>query len=143
MDGENKPQKLYRCGSNCTLSELIADNGIEDLWNRTNTDSSEFIHYDSSSSTRSRTDRIYTDLKIAIDTKIIIPFLLTGSLRKLKLDKINDTLIILCYVSPSYLQQQKILLFFIRKRSDWWEYTNFCFEENAKVFSKKHLSRKH
>ena len=31
-DGENKIQRLYRCFSNYALSNLIVDNGLEDLW---------------------------------------------------------------------------------------------------------------
>ena len=31
-DGENKMQRLYRCCSNYALSNLIVDNGLEDLW---------------------------------------------------------------------------------------------------------------
>ena len=36
--GENKIQRLYRCCSNYTLSKLIVDNGLEDLWRRENSD---------------------------------------------------------------------------------------------------------
>ena len=46
------------------------DNGLKDLWRRENQDSSEFIRYDRSSGTRSRIERVYTDIKIASDTKI-------------------------------------------------------------------------
>ena len=45
-EGENKPERLYRCSSNYALSKLIVDNGLEDLWRREN--SPEFICYDSS-----------------------------------------------------------------------------------------------
>ena len=38
-DGENKTQILYRCCCNYTLSKLIVDNGLEDLWRRENPDS--------------------------------------------------------------------------------------------------------
>ena len=41
-DGENKTQRLYRCCSNCSLSKLIVDNGLQDLWRRENPDSLEF-----------------------------------------------------------------------------------------------------
>ena len=47
-DGENKKQRLYGCCSNYSLSKLIVDNGIEDLWRRENPDSPEFICYDRS-----------------------------------------------------------------------------------------------
>ena len=30
--GENKTQRLYRCCSSYSLSKLIVDNGLEDLW---------------------------------------------------------------------------------------------------------------
>ena len=46
--GENKTQRLYRCCSNYTLSKLIVDNGLEDLWRRENSDSPEFICYNRS-----------------------------------------------------------------------------------------------
>ena len=42
-DGENKTQRLYRWCSNYALSKIIVDNGLEDLWRRENSDSSEFI----------------------------------------------------------------------------------------------------
>ena len=42
-DGENKTQRFYRCCSNYALSNLIVDNGIEDLWRRENPDSPKFI----------------------------------------------------------------------------------------------------
>ena len=47
-DGENKTQRLYRSCSNYSLSKLMADNGIEDLWRRENLDSPEFTCYDRS-----------------------------------------------------------------------------------------------
>ena len=46
--GENKTQRLYRCCSNYALSNLIVDNGLEDLWRRENSDAPEFICYDMS-----------------------------------------------------------------------------------------------
>ena len=46
--GENKRQRLYRCCSNYDLSELIVDNGLEELWRRENSDCSEFICYNRS-----------------------------------------------------------------------------------------------
>ena len=33
-DGGNKTQILYRCGSYYTLTKLILDNGLEDLWRK-------------------------------------------------------------------------------------------------------------
>ena len=62
--------RLYRCCFNYALSKLIVDNELEDLWRRENSDSSEFTHCDRSSGTRSRMDRVYTDIKIASNTKI-------------------------------------------------------------------------
>ena len=52
------------------LSKLIVDNGLEDLWRRENPDSSEFTRYNRSSGTRSTIDRVYTDIKMASNTKI-------------------------------------------------------------------------
>ena len=68
-NGGNKTQRLYRCGSNYALSKLIVDNGPEGLWRRENPHSSEFIHCNRSSGTRSRIDRVYTDTKIDDNTK--------------------------------------------------------------------------
>ena len=45
-------------------------NVLEDIWGRENPDSSEFTHYNRSSGTRSRIDRVYTDIKTANSTKI-------------------------------------------------------------------------
>ena len=61
---------LYRCGSNYTLSKLVVDNELEDLWRSKNRDSSEFTFYDRSSNTRSRIDRVYTNIKIDNNAKI-------------------------------------------------------------------------
>ena len=47
-DGGNKTQTLYRCCSNYALSNLIVDNGLEDLWTRDNPDFPEFTCYDRS-----------------------------------------------------------------------------------------------
>ena len=47
-DCENKTQRLYRGCSSYTLSKLIVDNGLEDLWRRENPDSPEFTCYDRS-----------------------------------------------------------------------------------------------
>ena len=65
-DNENKTQRLYRCCSNDALSKSIVDNGLEDLWRRENPDSPEFTCYD----TFFWEDRVYTDIKIANNTKI-------------------------------------------------------------------------
>ena len=69
-DGENKTKRLYRCCSNYALSKVIVDNGLEDLWRSENPDSPEFTCYDSSFCQGSRIGRIYTDIKIANNTKI-------------------------------------------------------------------------
>ena len=66
-DGRNKA--LYRCRFNYALSKLVVDNGLEHLWRRENPDSSEFTRYNRSFGTRSRIDRVYTDIKIASNTK--------------------------------------------------------------------------
>ena len=59
--------RLYRCCFNYALSKLIEDNGLENLWRRENL---EFIRYDRSSGTKSRIDRVYSDIKIASNIKI-------------------------------------------------------------------------
>ena len=69
-DERNNTQKRYRCHSNFALSKLILDQGLEDLWRRKNPDTSEFTRYDRTSGTRSRIARVYTDIKIANNTKI-------------------------------------------------------------------------
>ena len=69
-DDGNKIQKTYRCRSNFVLSKLIVDNELEGLWRMENPDTSEFNRYDRSSGTRSRIDRVYTDIIIANNTKI-------------------------------------------------------------------------
>ena len=71
-------------------------------------------------------------------------FLLIDSPQKLKLEKFHGTLIILFYVSPNPLQLQRLFFFYQKKQqknnhfsaSGWWEYTKYCFKENAKIFSK-------
>ena len=47
-DGENKTQRLYWCYSSYALSNLILDNGLEDLWRWENPDSPEFTRNDRS-----------------------------------------------------------------------------------------------
>ena len=69
-NGKKKAQRIYRCRSNYILSKLNLDNGLEDLWRRKNPDFSEFTHCDRSSGTRSRINRVYTDIQIASNTKI-------------------------------------------------------------------------
>ena len=72
-NGKNKTQRLCKYGFNYVLSKLIMDNGsviIEDLWRRKSSYSSEFIDCDRSSVTRSRIDKVDTDVKIASNTKI-------------------------------------------------------------------------
>ena len=62
--------RLYRCCFNYALLKLIVDNGLVELWRKENPEFSEFNRYDRSSGTRSRIDRVYTDIKIASNTKI-------------------------------------------------------------------------
>ena len=46
------------------------DNGLVDLWRREDQDSTGLNRYHRSSGTRSRIDRVYTDIKTASNTKI-------------------------------------------------------------------------
>ena len=46
------------------------DNWHEDLWRRKDPNSSAFTHYDRSSGTRPRIDRVYTNIKITNNKKI-------------------------------------------------------------------------
>ena len=65
--------RLYRCCFKYALSKLIVDNRVVDPWRRIHlrsTDSSKFTRHDRSSGTRSRIDRVYTDINIASNTKI-------------------------------------------------------------------------
>ena len=70
MERDGRTKTLYKCRFDYALSKFIMDNGLEDLWRRENPDSSEFTSYDRSSGTRSSIDMIYTDIKIASNTKI-------------------------------------------------------------------------
>ena len=98
-DGRNKT--LYRCRCNYSLSNLIA---ITD-W-RIFGEGRTQIPLTSSTTIdllAQDLDRVYTDMKIASNTKIpiiLMRFLLTDSSQKLKLEKIHGTLI-LFYVSLS------------------------------------------
>ena len=138
-DGGNKTQKIYRWTSAYALSKLIADNKLRYLWRRENPGSTDFTHYDRSSGTWSRIDRAYTDIKVTSNTKInhisvsftdhyhAIFFFFWRKLktkikvgkdswktktRKLKLEKIHGTFMILFYGSPSSTQLQRIRLFY-------------------------------
>ena len=44
MNGGNKTQRLYICGSNHVTLKLIVDNVLQDLCRREKPDSSEFTH---------------------------------------------------------------------------------------------------
>ena len=67
-DGRNKT--LCKCLFNYALPKLIVENGLEDLWRRKSPDSSEFSRYNRSSGTISTIDKVYTDIKMASNTKI-------------------------------------------------------------------------
>ena len=47
-DGENKTQRLYWCCSSYALSNVIFDNGLEDLWRRDSPDFPKFTRNDRS-----------------------------------------------------------------------------------------------
>ena len=70
MERDGKNKTLYKCHFNYALSKLIVDNGLENLRRRENPDSSEFTRYNRSSGTKSTRDRVYTDIKMASNTKI-------------------------------------------------------------------------
>ena len=70
MVTDSRNKALYKVHFNYALSKLIVDNGLEDLWRREKPDSSEFTHYNISSGARSTIDRVYTDIKMARNTKI-------------------------------------------------------------------------
>ena len=152
-DERNKTQKWYRCYSNFTLSKLIMDHGLEDLRRRENPDTSEFTGYDRISDTRSRIDRVYTDIKIANDTKInhkMISFsdhynaLLIKSLSsKTKTGKdlwlLNNTLLQnkdFCSSISDLLSSSKRKQGNFSSLSDWWENTKIKIKQTARIFSK-------
>ena len=64
---ENKTQILYRYSFSYSLSKLIADNRLEDLWRR-DPDSLQFTHYDRSFG--KDPGQTGSDLKIANNAKI-------------------------------------------------------------------------
>ena len=66
-DEGKKKQRLNSCDSNYALSKPIVDNGLS---RRENPDSSEFTYCNRFSGTRSRIDRVYTDIKTDKNTKI-------------------------------------------------------------------------
>ena len=68
--GERKTQRIYECHTNYALSKIIVDNGLEDLWRRKISDSSEFNCYDRSSGTRSKMGIVYIDINIARNARI-------------------------------------------------------------------------
>ena len=70
MERNGRSKTLYRCCFNYPLSKIIVANGQEDLWRKEIPDSSEFTRYDRSSGARFGIDRVYTDKKIARNTKI-------------------------------------------------------------------------
>ena len=70
MERDDRSKTPDKTHFNYALSKLIVDNRLEDLWRRENLDSSEFTCYNRSSGTRSIIDRVYTDIKMASNTKI-------------------------------------------------------------------------
>ena len=125
MDGKNKT--LYRYLFNYSLSKIIVDNGLRDLWRRENPDSSEFTSYDKSSGTTSRIDRVYADIKIASNTKIhhiMVTFtdhynaiFIDKFPSKLKLEKVHGTLIILFYCKLEYSLITKTFFFLLKTQN--------------------------
>ena len=67
------------------------DNGLKDLLKRENPDSSEFTHYHKSSGTRPMIERVYTDTKIANNTKInYIMVSFTDHYNAISLDRLSS-----------------------------------------------------
>ena len=152
-DEGNKTHKRYRCHSNFALSKLIIDNGLEDLWRRENSDTYEFTHYDRSSGTRSRIDRVYTDIKIANNTNInhkMISFsdhynalIIERLASKTKIGKdlwhFNNSLLknkYFCSTTQNFISVLKTRRNTYSSISDRWEYTKCQIKENTKDFSK-------
>ena len=120
-------------------------------------DSSEFTHYNRSSSTRSTIDRVYTDIKMVISSKIIhIMVSFTDHYNAIFIDRFPSKTKIgkdSWYFNNSPLCKPEFSLttdfsFFIKNTkhnhssaSDWWENTKSSFKEDARTFSEK--SRKY
>ena len=111
----------------------------EDLWRRENPDTLEFTQCNRSSGTRSRIDRVYTDIKIANNTKInhkIISFLdryIAIAIDKLH-SKTKNWKKVMKFIELSFRKEwflrnhQKFFLYLKTKKSnfsspsDCWEY---------------------
>ena len=129
-----------------------------DLWRRVNPHSSEFTHYNRSSGTRSRVDKVYTDINIARNTKIYgIMVSFTDHYNAISIDHLQSktkTRKNSCYFHNSLLWKSKFSratnnLFFIKNTkndhsstSDWSEYAKSCFKRNARTFSKNSTTQK-
>ena len=70
MDRNGRNRTLYKYHFNYAQSELILDNGLEDLWRKRTQIPLGSQRYNRSSGTRSTTDRVYTDIKMASNTKL-------------------------------------------------------------------------
>ena len=134
-------------------SKLIMDSGLEDLWRRENPETSEFTRYDRSSGTRSRIDRVYTDKKIANNTKIthnMISFsdhynalIINRFSSKPKLGKdlwhFNNSLL----EKDEFCSNIQTFLTFLKTKqtsyslaSDWWEFTKCQIKDKIRSLSK-------
>ena len=153
-DGENKIQQIFQCCCSSSLSKLIVDKWHQDLWRREIPDSSEFYPYRQVLWQGFRIYTVYTDIKIASNTKINhIMVSYTDNYNTISIGRLpaktkigKDSWkrfmkIFLFYVSLSSPQLQRLL--FIKNTqinhssaSDLWEYTNFCSKDNAKILSK-------
>ena len=115
-NGENKTHRLYWCCSSYALSKLIVDIGLEDLQRRENPDTLRQVLWQGP-----RIGRVYTDMKIANNTKIshiwyplliiiILSLDILPSKTKIGKDSWKRFLkIILFYVIPSSPQLQRLL----------------------------------
>ena len=68
FNGRNKT--LYKYHFNYSLSKLIVGNGLKDLWRRENPEFSEFTYYNRPFGTGSTIDRVYTNIKMATNSRI-------------------------------------------------------------------------
>ena len=143
---------LYKCHFNYALSKLIMDNGLEDLWRMENPDSSEFTRYNRSSGTRSTIDSVYTDIKMASNTKInhiMVPS--TDHYNAIFIDRFPSKTKIgedSWYFNSSPLCEPELSLttdfsFFIKNikhnnylASDWLRNTKSSFKEDTRTFLK-------
>ena len=106
-----------------------------------------------------RIDRIYTDIKIANNNKINhIMVSITDHYNAMSIDRLPSKteigkdswkrfmkIVLLCQPEFSSATKTSFLLKTQKNNhssaSDWWKYTKYCFQENAKILSKNSTTK--